>query len=192
MVYLYLLMIYNSLLGPIVGTLQSIRRWRFLSNALYRFSHSRSREILKNRVDHFEWCHIVKMKYTNISVARETYQNMMTSWNGNIFRFTGPLCEEFTGHRWISSTKASDAELWYFLWSAHSLNGWVNNREAGDLRRHHAHYDVIVIYTFNPVTSTVCWWHNTGDISSRIDTNFRARMNMTRVFELKACKYTSP
>ena len=43
---------------------------------------------------------------------------MLTSSNGNIFRVTGPLCEEFTGHRWISLTKASDAELWCFLWSA--------------------------------------------------------------------------
>ena len=25
------------------------------------------------------------------------------------------------------------------------INGWVNNREAGDLRRYHAHYDVIVM-----------------------------------------------
>ena len=25
------------------------------------------------------------------------------------------------------------------------ITGWVNNREAGDLRRHHAHYDVIVM-----------------------------------------------
>ena len=25
--------------------------------------------------------------------------NMMTSPNGNIFRVTGPLCGEFTGHR---------------------------------------------------------------------------------------------
>ena len=25
------------------------------------------------------------------------------------------------------------------------INGWVNNDEAGDLRRHCAHYDVIVI-----------------------------------------------
>ena len=25
------------------------------------------------------------------------------------------------------------------------INSWVNNREAGDLRRHHAHYDVIVM-----------------------------------------------
>ena len=29
-----------------------------------------------------------------------------------------PLCGEFTGHRWIPRTKASDAELWCFLWSA--------------------------------------------------------------------------
>ena len=38
--------------------------------------------------------------------------HMMTSSNGNIFRVTGPLCGEFTGHRWIPRTKASDAELW--------------------------------------------------------------------------------
>ena len=41
---------------------------------------------------------------------------MMTSSNGNIFRITGPLCGEFTGHRWIPLTKASDAGR--FLWSA--------------------------------------------------------------------------
>ena len=44
--------------------------------------------------------------------------NMMTSSNGNIFRITGPSCEEFASDRWIPLTKASDAELWYFLWSA--------------------------------------------------------------------------
>ena len=39
--------------------------------------------------------------------------------NANIFRVTGHLCGEFTGHRWIHRTKASDAdELWCFLWSA--------------------------------------------------------------------------
>ena len=41
--------------------------------------------------------------------------------------------------------KTSDADLWYFLWSAPWINNWVNNREAGDLRRHRAHYDVIVV-----------------------------------------------
>ena len=43
---------------------------------------------------------------------------MMTSSNGNIYRVTGHLCGEFTGPRWIPHTKASDAELWCFLWSA--------------------------------------------------------------------------
>ena len=28
------------------------------------------------------------------------------------------------------------------------INAWANNREAGDLRRHRAHYDVIVIIWF--------------------------------------------
>ena len=44
-----------------------------------------------------------------------------------------------------SPHKAGDAELFMFLWSAPWINGWVNNREAGDLRRHCAHYDVTVM-----------------------------------------------
>ena len=70
---------------------------------------------------------------------------MMTSSNGNIFRVTGPLCGEFTGHRWILCTKASDAELWCFFLTAPWINGWVKNGEAGDLRGHRTHYDVIVM-----------------------------------------------
>ena len=41
----------------------------------------------------------------------------------------------------LDFTKASDAELWCFLWS----NDWVDNRDAGDLRRHCVHYDVTVM-----------------------------------------------
>ena len=66
----------------------------------------------------------------------------MTSSNGNIFRVTGHLCGEFTG---IPRTKASDAELWCFSLICVLINGWVNNREAGDLRRHRVHYDVTVM-----------------------------------------------
>ena len=43
---------------------------------------------------------------------------LMTSSNGNIFRVAGPLCEEFSDYRWIPLTKASNAELRCFLWSA--------------------------------------------------------------------------
>ena len=72
-------------------------------------------------------------------------QNMLTSSNGNIFRVTGFMCGEFIDLRWIPRTKASDAEPWCFLWSAPWINGWVNNREACDLRRQSAHYEVIVM-----------------------------------------------
>ena len=68
---------------------------------------------------------------------------MMTTSNGNIFRVTGHLRGEFTGHQWILRTKASDAEL--FSLTCARINGWVNNGEAGDLRRHRAHYDVSVM-----------------------------------------------
>ena len=49
-----------------------------------------------------------------------------------------------TGHRWIPLTKASDAELWFFFICAWT-NDWANNGDAGDLRRHRAHYDVTVV-----------------------------------------------
>ena len=42
----------------------------------------------------------------------------MVSESRNIFRVTGPLRGEYTGHRWIPLTKASDADLWCFPWSA--------------------------------------------------------------------------
>ena len=77
---------------------------------------------------------------------------MMTSSNGNSFRVTGHLCGEFTGPRWIPRTKASDAGLYVSLICAR-INGWVNNREAGDLRRHPTHCDVIVMIC----QSCGCW-----------------------------------
>ena len=43
---------------------------------------------------------------------------MMTSSNGSIFRVTGSLRGESTGNRWIPLTKASDAELYCFIWFA--------------------------------------------------------------------------
>ena len=69
---------------------------------------------------------------------------MMTSSNGNIFHVTGHSCREFTGLRWIPHTKASDAELMFSMISA-QINGWGNNREAGEMRRIRPHYDVTVI-----------------------------------------------
>ena len=40
------------------------------------------------------------------------------------------------------------------------INGWVNNREAGDLRRYHAHYDVIIMLKQNDAISPRGQWRN--------------------------------
>ena len=55
--------------------------------------------------------YLVTMLLQDLTVP--VFISMMMSSNGNIFRVTGLLCGEYTGH---SLTKASDAELWCFLW----------------------------------------------------------------------------
>ena len=57
------------------------------------------------------------------SSFKKIHLNMRTSSNGIIFRVTGPLRGEFTGHRWIPLTKASDAELWNLC-----LNKWLSKQ----------------------------------------------------------------
>ena len=73
------------------------------------------------------------------------FAHMMTSSNGNsIFRVTGlcagnsPVTGEFPAQRPVAQSFAVFFDL-------RLNNGWVSNREAGDLRRHRAHYDVIVM-----------------------------------------------
>ena len=63
---------------------------------------------------------------------------MMTSSNGNIFRVTGHV--EFTG----------PLNALMFSLICASVNAWVNNLGAGDLRRHRDYYDVTVMIQNNP------------------------------------------
>ena len=69
---------------------------------------------------------------------------MMTSSNGNIFRVTGPLCGEFTGPGEFLTQRPVTRSFDVFF-DLRLNKGWVNNREAGDLRRHCGHYDVNVM-----------------------------------------------
>ena len=52
---------------------------------------------------------------------------------------------EFTGHRWITLTKAGDAEYWYLFWSEHEQTVNQTIRTLGFFRRHCDHYDVTVM-----------------------------------------------
>ena len=76
----------------------------------------------------------------------------MTSSNGNMFPDTGfcagnspvtagnsPVTGEFPSQRqWRGALMFSLIYAW--------TNGWVNNQDACDLRRHRAHYDVTVMW----------------------------------------------
>ena len=70
----------------------------------------------------------------------------MTSSNGNIFRATAPLWGEFTGE--FPSQRPVTRSFDDFF-DVHLNDVWVNNRDAGDLRCHRAHYDVTVIRNLN-------------------------------------------
>ena len=76
-------------------------------------------------------------------IRKNTFHDDVNKWKKILV--TGPLCGEFTGERWIPLTQASDTELWCFLGSAPQKHSWVNNRDAGDLTCHRAHYDVTVM-----------------------------------------------
>ena len=81
---------------------------------------------------------------------------MMTSSNGNIFRVTDHLCGEFTRSAVNSPHKSQwhGALMFSLIWAW--ISGWENNREAGDLRRYHAHYDVIVMCMYGVGWDVIC------------------------------------
>ena len=63
----------------------------------------------------------------------ETFSALLIICAGN-----SPVAGELPAQRPV--TRSCDA-----FWSAPWINSWVNNHEAGDLGRHRAHYDVIVM-----------------------------------------------
>ena len=85
------------------------------------------------------WCDNLSLEYhviyfhtvsSNIAITwrrlnncdpKQSHDPCLSWWRHqmqDIFRVTDLLWEESTGYRWIPLTKASDAELWYYLWSA--------------------------------------------------------------------------
>ena len=110
---------------------------------------------------------------TESRFAVQIIKYMMTSPNGTILRVTGPLCgDEFPSHKcqWRGALMFSLICPWTKI--------WVNNREAGGLRRHPAHYNVIVMAWIQVFTLfwqcpescishdvLMIWTHKTGLLS---------------------------
>ena len=96
----------------------------------------------------------------------------MTSSNENIFRVTGHLWGEFTGHRWIPLTKASDADLdvSFDLRVNKPLSkqswGWWFEVQLRSLRRHCNEGGVVLITDFQ------------GHLAIYIDSEFKKKTNV--------------
>ena len=78
----------------------------------------------------------------------ETFSALLALCAGN-----SPVTGEFPSQR--SVTRSFDVSL---------ICGWVNNREAGDLRRHRAYYDVIVMMKVSKWRGSIheAVWHRTN------------------------------
>ena len=148
----------------------------------------------KSKDDWYRWCFgyqkSVKTALTQISGVlriiyketiilfplryRELFILMMTSSNGTFSALldlcvgNSPVTGEFPSQRPVSLT-----------W----INGWVNNRKAGDLRRHRAHYDVIVTAVAKRpwgVWYTIKTDSQFEDLSSAVDLIYQNMLNNER------------
>ena len=104
-------------------------------------SHRPSKNIIR-LLTVFWYCCIIKKNLPNLP---NIGNSMMKLSNGNTFRVSGPLCEEFAGHRWIPPHKGQWRGTLMISLICARIDRWVNTREAGDLRRRRSHYDVIVM-----------------------------------------------
>ena len=86
--------------------------------------------------------------YTNTMSCFQIILTSFTTWWRHQMETSSALLTLCAGNSPVTVefplTKTSHAELWCFFIFAW-INSWINNREAGDLRRHRAHYDVIVL-----------------------------------------------
>ena len=111
---------------------------------------------------------------------------MMTSSNGNMFRVTGfcagnspvtagnsPVPGEFPSHRPV--TWSFDVSL-ICAWT----NGSVNNQDAGDLRRHRAHYDVAVMWCW----IVIQWSGQQWDLSAFNAASLLSNFELVKRFKL--------
>ena len=97
---------------------------------------------------HLLCCQLCRFRYPWWRHQMETFSALLALSAGN-----SPVTGEFPHKgQWRGALMFSLICAW--------INGWVNNREAGDLRRYRAHYDVTVMLLklcmIHPVDSSTC------------------------------------
>ena len=74
--------------------------------------------------------------HDNVRYQTETFSALLALYVGN-----SPVTGEFPAQKPVTRSFFFDNCVW--------INDWVNNREAGDLRRHRGHLDVNVMTSFH-------------------------------------------
>ena len=106
---------------------------------------------LKHQFTGMDYGHVVCRIKHNKMCKKETRQNLDCDCNDkHVDVMKWKLCPR---NWWIPRTKADWRGALMFSLICVWINGWENNREAGDLRRYHAHYDVIVMKASPNITS---------------------------------------
>ena len=141
MICIYLLMPLCDLRHCKWAALAKVMSWR---QATTNIKHDRGPWRCTRSSDHSAWR--VSFNYV-----------MMTSSNGNIFRITGHLYGKI--HRSPVNSPHNDQWRWLLMLSLICgwINGWANIREAGDLKIHRAHYDVIVMFLLKWWLTMITW-----------------------------------
>ena len=124
---------------------------------------NQSAHFLQAWVDRRHWCHYIMPwniekyceKYCDISLAIFNYiirhtkvtENHWAWWRHQMQTFSALLaiCVGNSPVMVNSPHKGQWRGALMFSLVCTWIHGWVNNREAGDLRCHHTHYDIIVM-----------------------------------------------
>ena len=118
-------------------------------------------QALRPSTNEYIWRVSVNNSLTNCTATctKWTRQNktqkrlrMIASRNGKAFHITDPFLGGILRSPVNSPHKCQWCGALMFSLICLCINVWVNNREAGDLRRHRAKYDVIVMYLVVTVT----------------------------------------
>ena len=94
------------------------------------------------------WFTPISLKIAGLSIPLHFSLNMMTSSKWKHFPRNWPFVRGIHRSPVNSPHKGQWRGALMFSLICVWINGWVNNLEAGDLRRHRGHYDVNVMFSF--------------------------------------------
>ena len=97
-----------------------------------------------------------------IHIVQQLYKNIKTLSRWNILRVSGPLCGESIDHWLIPLTKASDAELRCFIWSAPEKETAEQAIKPPVIWDATAHYDGTVIIKWILIYASKSRWWRSG------------------------------